>query len=123
MNGITTLNRPPINKYSTTPREVGTWYNGKTIYEVVVTGTFPSATSGQTSSIYSISDKQLVSVTGAVYGAGNNFKVTCCLPYTTGSSTYALFFETGAGGELKINYAGGAFNNKSFSVIIRYVLK
>ena len=123
MTGITTLEKPPIVKYSTTPREVGTWYNGKTIYEVVVTGTFPSATSGQTSSIYDISNKQLVSVTGVVHGAGNSFKATACLPYTTGSTTYALFFETGAGGELKINYAGGGFNNKSFSATIRYVLK
>jgi len=110
--------------YSTSEHLVGTWIDGKPLYEKVVTGTSPTVTTDGTgvTSVFGIAsniDRVFVPTAFVEYDGGNS---VWTMPYYN-NSMYFIKAQIGkASGvkKLQITSNGTVYNNTTFICVIRY---
>ncbi len=98
-----------LNSYSETEKKIGTWYDGKPLYQKVISGKTPSSQSWQT--VYTLENAKYIRM---VYGeiiANNSTNDRVLIPHPT---TCCIGFK-----ENKINMYTD-YTNKNFLMIVQY---
>lgn len=116
--------------YSTTEQRVGTWIDGKPLYEQVLTGATPTVTSNGTSasevadigaSTRNYVDKCFIIVAYVIYSNGQS---VWTMPYYNNSMYYIkaqCYFSSDTNNwKIQVVSNGTVYNNSTYVVIVRY---
>lgn len=120
-----------VHNYSTSEQVVGTWINGKPLYEKVITGTTPNVTTDGTSSSLAIDiipdttkvDFAFIVSSFADQGSTGS---TWTMPYYSDSMRYiksSIYYNPNTSSRtkrLQITSNGTAYNNCTYYCVVRY---
>ena len=116
-----------LDIYSATERRIGTWINGKPLYERTISGTTPTVTTDGTAANSTAdisSDKVDFGFILASFVDKGSTGSTWTTPYYSNAMNYvktSLVYEAGVQSKrLQINSDGTAYNNATYYCIVRY---
>lgn len=116
-----------IHNYSTTERVVGTWTNGKPLYEKVITGTTPNVSTEGTSAHSEVEITESTNIdecfiTNAFVKYSNNNSIWSCPYYNNDMKFVKAQLTRGSNQIWKTDLIsnGTVYNNCSYKIIVNY---
>lgn len=109
---------PNPNNYSTIEQEIGTWIDGKKLYQKTITGTTPNTVGSEVVFATISSMETMVSIDGFIRDAYSNF-----IPVyydNNGTANDYIYIFTNSTGDIYFKAGSSNYANKNFVITVKY---